>query len=361
MGMAFRRLLLSDGGCYHVFSRVVDRRRCFGKVEKEFFVATMRRLEAFLDMRVLTYCVMANHFHILVEVPCGDEVKCLTAESLRERLSLLYQGKALVEARDEIDCALEYSRTSTGSSEWIDGIVARYQKRMGDLSVFLKELKWRFSVWFNDRTERVGTLWEDRFHSVLVESDETALMTMAAYIELNPIRAALVADPKDYRWCGYAEAVAGKKLARNRLARLHGRVRSWQGDGEVPLTWRDVAAAYRVHLFGQGERRLGDGPSGRGAKAGFDPEQVAKVADDLGGELPLHELMRSRVRYFTEGGAIGSRQFVDGVFESCRDQFGVRRQTGARRMRGRCWEGLMSLRDLRGDVFGKPGEGSSAD
>lgn len=321
----------------------------------------MRRLEGFLDVRVLTYCVMSNHFHILVEVPCGHEVERLTAQSLRRRLALLYQGKALVEARDEIDRALKHSETSTGSSEWIDGIVARYQKRMGDLSVFLKELKWRFTIWFNDRTDRVGTLWEDRFHSVLVEGDETALMTVAAYIELNPIRAGLVGDPKDYRWCGYAEAVAGKELARSRIARLHGRVRSWQGDDKVAVTWRDVAAAYRRHLFGQGERRLGDGRTGRGGKAGIDPEQVARTTEDLGGELPLHELMRSRIRYFTEGGAIGSRQFVDGVFESCRDQFGARRQTGARRMRGRCWQGLMSLRDLRGDVFGKSGGGAGAE
>ncbi len=356
--MAFRRLLLSDGGCYHVFSRVVDRRRCLGEVEREFFVATMRRLEAFLDVRVLTYCVMSNHFHILVEVPCGDEVECLTAESLRQRLPLLYQGKALVEARDEIDRALEHSQTASGGREWIDGIVARYQRRMGDLSVFLKELKWRFTVWFNDRSDRVGTLWEDRFHSVLVEGDELALMTMAAYIELNPIRAGIVGDPKDYRWCGYAEAVAGKKLARRRLARLHGRVRSWQGDGRMPLTWREVAAAYRMHLFGQGERRLGDGRSGRGAKAGMDPQQVASEVEDRGGELPVSERIRSRIRYFTEGGAIGSRQFVDGVFAACRDQFGSRRQTGARRMRGQCWKGLMSLRDLRGEVFGESGEGT---
>jgi len=51
---------------------------------------------------------------------------------------------------------------------------------------------------------------------VLVE-DGAALRTIAAYIDLNPVRAGIVDDPKDYRWCGYAEAVAGSRLARRGL------------------------------------------------------------------------------------------------------------------------------------------------
>jgi putative transposase len=40
---------------------------------------------------------------------------------------------------------------------------------------------------------------------------------MAAYIDLNPVRADIVSDPKDYRWCGYAAAVAGVKAERTGL------------------------------------------------------------------------------------------------------------------------------------------------
>lgn len=52
---------------YHCLSRVVDRRFIFGEEEKEHFVALMRKLEAFHGMRVVTYCVMSNHFHLLIE------------------------------------------------------------------------------------------------------------------------------------------------------------------------------------------------------------------------------------------------------------------------------------------------------
>ncbi len=344
--MARLRILLDGGGCYHCISRIVDRNFRLGLVEKEFFVATMRRLESFLDVRVLTYCVMSNHFHLLIETPERDKGVKLTVDSLRRRLPLLYRGKALAAAIDELDRAEKHAIGATGSSLWIDQVVARYQARLGDVSIFVKELKWRFSMWYNEKNERVGTLWEDRFRSVLVEGDEHALMTIAAYIELNPVRAGLVSDPKDYRWCGYGEAVAGNNLARKRLAQMHRQIRSWRGDGRTPLTWREIGPAYRVYLFGQGERRLGDGRTGRGAKAGLDGAAVTEVIDALDGQLPLHEKLCSRVRYFSDGAVLGTADFVNRVFEERRDHFGPKRLSGARKMRGANWGDLTTLRDL---------------
>ena len=346
------RLLLPDGGCYHAFSRIVDRRKIFGSIEKEYFVSEMRKLEAFLDIRVLTYCVMSNHFHLLIEVPQQDEVIRLTPKTLRARLPLLYHGKALQEARDEIDLAVANAETPTGTSSWIDGIVARYQARMGDLSNFVRELKWRFTMWYNDHNDRVGTLWEDRFKSVLVEGDELALMTIAAYIELNPIRGGLAADPKDYRWCGYAEAVAGRKLARRNLALMHSRMRNWQGKGLPAVTWSEVAATYRMHIFGQGRTRLGDARTGLGSRKGIPAEKVTSVVENDAGEISLQTRLLGRVRYFTEGAVIGSSRFVDDFFESQRGRFGTKRKSGARKMRGADWGGLATLRDLRENLFG---------
>ncbi|MDA7922781.1 chemotaxis protein CheW, partial [Verrucomicrobiales bacterium] len=69
-----------------------------------------------------------------------------------------------------------------GDSKWEEKILNRYRRRMGDVSVFMQELKQRFSQWYNKRNSRKGTLWEGRFKSVLVEGDDQALMTMAAYI-----------------------------------------------------------------------------------------------------------------------------------------------------------------------------------
>ena len=53
---------------YHVINRVVDRRFAFGDEEKEKFRMFMRMVENFSGCQVLSYCVMSNHFHILLEV-----------------------------------------------------------------------------------------------------------------------------------------------------------------------------------------------------------------------------------------------------------------------------------------------------
>jgi len=345
------RIVLAHGGVYHCVSRIVDRNYRLGAAEKEVFRAMMRRLEAFLEVKVLTYCLMSNHFHLLVEVPDSDSIEQLTAASLRKRLPLLYRGDALTAVLDELDRAEINSSGETGSESWLREILDRYQARLGDLSVFNKELKARFSLWYNANNDRCGTLWESRFKSVLVEDGEQALMTIAAYIELNPVRAGIVDDPKDYRWCGYGEAMAGKKIARQNLSFLHARTRAWQQSGHRRnLSWKDFAATYRIHLFGQGIRRAGDPRTGSRKRHGIAADEVEKVIVSEGGELPIHQKLRGRVRYFCDGAAFGSAGFVDGVFEKFRDRFGKSRTSGARTMRGAKWDGLSTLRDLKTDL-----------
>ena len=66
---------------------------------------------------------------------------------------------------------------------------ARLRGRMYDLSQYMKTLKQRYSQWYNRTASRRGTLWEQRFKSVVVEGSRNALLTMAAYIDLNAVRA----------------------------------------------------------------------------------------------------------------------------------------------------------------------------
>lgn len=61
----------------------------------------------------------------------------------------------------------------------------------------------RYVRHFNQRHQRTGTLWEGRYKSTLIQADRYLLACMA-YIDLNPVRAALVADPRDYRWSSHA-------------------------------------------------------------------------------------------------------------------------------------------------------------
>ena len=182
---------------YHCISRVVDRRYIFQDEEKELFVGIMRKLEAFLGLRVVTYCIMSNHFHLLVEEPDAEAIPALDRRTLLERAKYLYDDQAVRALSEELDRAAQ-----SGSDRWLEEILDRYRQRMGSLSIFIKELKQRFTQTYNRRKGRRGTLWEDRYKSVLVEGDPQALMTIAAYIELKPVRAGMVENPEDYRWCG---------------------------------------------------------------------------------------------------------------------------------------------------------------
>jgi len=207
----------------------------------------------------------------------------------------------------------------------------------------MKELKERFSRWFNKRHGRRGTLWQERYKSVLVQDGEAAV-TMAAYIDLNPLRAGLVADPKDYRWCGYAEAVGGSKRARVGICRALGISRDrWRVDGAE--IYRRVLLTEGMEATEEpGRKKEGDGDWRR---RGFKREEALAQLEE-GGKLSRGELLRCRVRYFSEGMVLGSRSFVEEALSKRREWFG--KKAGAKEMpldSGTKREGLCALRSLK--------------
>jgi len=374
---------------YHCVSRIVGAQRLLDDLGKEALVRLLRRLATFCGLEVITYCIMSNHFHVLVRVPAEQNP---TDEELFERMKALY-GKAkpreaglLYEAEKGLH---EHGRVDPDIRE-------RMLARMGDLSEFMKEFKQRFSKWYNIRHQRFGTLWAERFRSVLVEDQSGVLETVSAYIDLNAVRAGLVEDPKDYRHCGYAAAVAGDARARSGLLSLYtggsdGASRSGDRagggqtagaevrapgeeagagtgprgqDARAPLLagaqaaagseasrtvqvrelreWKEVGAEYGRRLFVRG------GVSGSGGKVALNREQIKRVLKK-GGELSVGEVLRLRIRHMTDGVVLGSKGFVDAVWLAHRERFGAKRRSGARPIRGggAPLSGLSALRDLR--------------
>jgi hypothetical protein len=277
-----------------------------------------------------------------------SEHKPLSERALVGRLRQLYHPDAVAEIQEQ--WALWRKQ---GSEKAVRADMDRFEQRMGDVSEFIKTLKQRFTQWYNKQQGRRGTLWEDRFKSVLVQGDWLALSTMAAYIDLNAVRAGIVTDPKDYRWCGYGEAVGGSPVARRGLTKI------LEQYGQRTV-WRSVSRVYREHLFGSGIERAGD-ERGRGRRRGFSRKRVAKVIEE-GGDLSRTELLRCRVRYFSDGAVLGSREFVNEVFDKQKGKFfHSDRKEGARTMKGGSWEGLCTVRDLRREVITVPSGGAGED
>lgn len=319
-----RMWLLNEGSRYfHCVSRVVNRDFVFGEEERETFRLLLRKVEAFSGVRVLTWTILSNHFHVLVELPDREE---LTDAQLLARIGKLYSKRHVREVEWQLE---QWSQPGFEAPR--EALREQYLCRMYDLSEFMKCLKQRFTMWFNRKHGRRGTLWEERFRSVVVGGSWNAVLTVAAYIDLNCVRAGLADDPKDYRWCGYAEAVGGSQPARKALAVV------LEEDGQS-ADWRHVGSLYREILFGQAENT--------GSKRGINAKKIKKVLES-GGRLSRSELLRCRVRYFSDGAVLGTREFVNEFFRSARNRFGPRRKDGARRMRGGDWGDLTSLRDLR--------------
>ncbi len=344
-----RRLLRPEvDSVYHCISRVVDKNYIFGQAEKRHFHFLMRRLERFCGVQVLTYCLMSNHFHLLVRVPDKGSAPKLEVAELRKLLPLIYKGRQLQEAVAELDRATASS--ASGSSSWLSEILSRFDARRHSLSHFLKDLKQRFTRWHNRRQGRSGTLWEHRFKSLLVENGERALLTIAAYIDLNPVRAGIVDDPKDYQWSGYGEANGGHGPARIGLCTM---LQCTNYGMNRRVTWAKVAPKYRLLLYAHGQQRDADAATGTTARIGL--ERSALEAElKRGGKLSVAEVLRCRVRYFCDGTVFGSAEYVQQVFEesSALQSTNSRRKSAARQMKGAEWGELRVLRDLQQNLFG---------
>ncbi|MFT4546355.1 MAG: putative transposase [Verrucomicrobiales bacterium] len=303
---------------------MVDRNFVFQAHERNVFRKILRQTEAFSGVRVVTWTILSNHFHVLVEVLPRPGVE-LSDEEILERCRALYSADQMIAVE------WEFAEAQRMGGSVLKHLRGRYLRRMRDLSEFMKTLKLRFSLWFNRKYDRVGYLWEARFKSVIVEGHWNSLLKVAAYIDLNAVRAGMVEDPKDYRWCGYSEAVGGDRAARRGIsAALH--------DLKSGAHWGDVGPRYRKILFGIGE--------GQSVRVGLSREAVAKVWA-AGSKLSLAQLLRCRVRYFSDDLAVGRESFIESVFAVLGEVFSAGCQSGSRKMAAGDWGELRAARALR--------------
>ena len=139
-------------------SRVVDGKFLFevsnpACIEAAYFLKLMRKLEAFHGMQVITYALMSNHFHILVREP-AQRLSHISDEELVERVRALNGDHAAAELKWQI----KHLRSELKAPKAVEELKRRYLARMGNISIFIKELKGRFAQWYNKRHGRYGVL-----------------------------------------------------------------------------------------------------------------------------------------------------------------------------------------------------------
>lgn len=155
-------------------------------------------------------------------------------------------------------------------------------KEDGASSRLMQSLGRRYVQYANRFYRRTGSLWEGRFKSSVVQA-ESYLLACQRYIELNPVRAGMVADPGQYRWSSY---------------RANG-----LGEIDVCLTQHEL---YRSLGCDGGERQAA-------YRALFRPELDTQAVDDISKALQL-------------GMPVGNERFAETICES----LGIRHNSGKR-------------------------------
>ena len=266
-----RLTVAGEPAVYHVISRTALDGFVLGDVEKEYLLQLIQRLSAVYFTEVLGFCLMGNHFHLLVRMQ-----------------------PETVFSDDDIRTRFQHYYGTDSTRQLIDGQIPTLRAKWESLSDYVKEIKQGFSRWYNKRHGRRGFFWGERFKSVLVDNGDT-LINCLAYIDLNPVRAGLVERPEDYRWCSLAYHVqTGNKS--DFLSLDFGLTVFDESDAQTRLQY------YRRYVYENGAQ-----PTLKGVP--LDPQLVDREARKGFTLTPVDRLLY-RTRYFTDSGVIGTKAFV---------------------------------------------------
>ena len=302
-----QRLKISDEtAVYHVMSRTALDGFPLGDVEKDFMLDLIRRYAALYLVEILGFCLMGNHFHLLVKM--FPEYK-FTDEDIRKRYVDFYGDERI----------------------FADGLVRTLREKLSNLSEFMREIKVGFARFYNRRHNRRGYFWGDRFKSVIVEKGET-LINCLAYIDLNPLRAGLVERPEQYRWnsLGYHVQTGNKD---DFLSLDFGLIEFRVLDTE------DRLKHYRRYVYEAGAVNRSEKPT-----AGVINNSVLAKERKVNFELKRVQRFRYRTRYFTDSGIIGTKEFVSGNYRRFKDVFMSKREKVPKPVAG--LDGIYSLKRL---------------
>lgn len=313
------RLIGTAPSFYHCITETLPSLPAFSEDDKSLFVGNLRRMEAFTGVRVVTFSIIDHRIRMLIHVGDYSDV---SDRELGRRLKTYY-GAELGGERLKI---LRQIKRKDGAKAYAKA-VAKYTDRMGSLALFLKTLLQMLTQGYNNRHGTKGTIFQERFRSILIEGWGPALLSTAAFIDLDGVRTGEVERARDYAFCGFGSASRGNKQAREGLSILFPYL------DDKPKDWRSFSNQYRSLLL--------------------PPKDNAFVtARDVQAELrkrrpwlPRPVLLRCELRYFDYGTILGRPEFIETVFHENRHIFTAERARMSYLMRFGNWEGMHSMRN----------------
>ena len=89
-------------------------------------------------------------------------------------------------------------------------LVLETTEKGGKLWEIMKGINLSYAQYFKNRYRHIGHFWQDRYKSIIISKDNY-LLACGSYVELNPVRAKIVEEPKGYRWSSYNTYAYGRK------------------------------------------------------------------------------------------------------------------------------------------------------
>ncbi|MBM4146541.1 MAG: transposase [Nitrospira sp.] len=89
-------------------------------------------------------------------------------------------------------------------------LVLETTEKGGKLSEIMKGINLSYAQYFKNRYRHIGHFWQDRYKSIIISKDDY-LLACGSYVELNPVRAKIVEDPREYNWSSYNTYAYGRK------------------------------------------------------------------------------------------------------------------------------------------------------
>lgn len=302
-----RRIKFSDPdeGYYHVMSRDIQGEFRFENREKDKFLKLFRWLSDVYFVKVGTFSVMTNHIHLVIKMINPKEI---SRRDLETRFNRYYNQSGTPE---------KYKRKLS------DEEVNNYYARFSNISKFMQDLKQRFSRWYNVTHNGFGHLWAERFKNVLLEGSD-ALLACMLYVDLNSVRANMVVEPEKYHYCGLWHYLKGGREAQWLSHELLKKAISngiLTNDNDLS---KNPIKAYYTLVYQEG---MNEKPG----KASI-PEKIVK--QKIGEkEREFHDSpFLHRIRHFSDGIFIGSKDFCDQKFIEFKSYFKTKRIRTAKPM-----------------------------
>ena len=298
-----RMVVQGEQAVYHVMSRTALDGYPFDDADKDEFVKIIRKYSLLYFVEVLGFCIMGNHFHLLVRMlPERDFLDV----DIRKRFESFFGEDRILD----------------------DGQIPMLRAKLESLSEYMKAVKHALSVYFNRAHHRRGTLWGERFKSVIVQNGET-LVNCLAYIDLNPVRAGIVEKTEDYRWnsIGYHVQTGNK----DKFLSFDFGLKEFG-----VLDSKERLRRYRRFLYEKGAIKT--------ERGGQIDKKVLEKERSRDFEMNRIDRFAFRTRYFSDSGIIGTKTFVSNNYQKFKHLFQSKNDKIPKRISG--LNGVYSLKRL---------------